>query len=861
MRVGAGLTAGLTVPLVGLAAAAIKTGMSFDDSMAQVAAVSGATGKDFERLESIAREMGATTRYSASEAADGLLYMAMAGWKTDQMIAGLPPILNLATAAGEDLGVTSDIVTDALTGFGLQAQDAGKFADVLAAASSNANTNVSLLGESFKYVAPVAGAMGYTAEDTAIALGLMANAGIKGSQAGTALRTMMTNLVKPTKEMKKSMDKLGISITDSKGELKPFSQVMDELREKFGKLDEAQQAQYAATIFGKEAMAGALSVINASESDYDKLTEAIRNSEGATERMAVAMEATLGGTWRNITSALEELGIQIYKILLPYLQKASDGILKFLEWLTQLSPGVKVAAVAFAAFLAAIGPIVTIIGVLIVMAGSLIGNFGVLATKFAPVIKNSTLLSAGFKGITRAISLMFGPVGAIIALLLTLIPVFIKLYQENETFRNIVQTVWAFIQNIITQVVSAVVTFVMGLWGQLTAFWQENGDMILQATQNVWNVISTVITTVMGVIAAVFQAVWPVVQALVMQVWENIKGVIQGALDIIMGVVKVFAGLFTGNWSKMWEGIKQIFSGALNLVWNLVQLHFIGKIMGVARSFVGLFRGSISSLWSAVRSIFTTALNAIKNFFSKSFNNMRSVANTSMSTIRSLISTILNAIKNFFTSSLGNILNAVRSKFSSVVSTIRSKMTEALSRIRTILSDMVKAVVNKASSMLQAGKDLISGLIKGIKNMGTAAIGAITGVVDGVINKAKSLLKINSPSKVFRRFGMWVSEGLGIGVDSEADRAVQAVAAMSQDMTSAFSPDLAFSDADYASQLKSVHRQAQGQMTSRLDSEISVSKQPAIIQLRLGNSDYVAYSSDIYATAERQLKREGAFRT
>lgn len=851
MGVGAGLTAALTLPLAGVAAAAIKTGVSFDDSMAQVAAVSGATGEDLQLLRDTAREMGATTRFSASEAADALNYMAMAGWDTQQMVSGIPGILDLAAASGTDLATTSDIVTDALTGFGLKAADAGHFADVLAAASSNANTNVEMLGESFKYVAPVAGALSYSAEDVAVALGLMANAGIKGSQAGTSLRTMMTNLASPTKQMQAAMDDLGISITDSSGEMKPFAEVMDDLRTKFSTLDEAQQAQYAATIFGKEAMAGALSIINTSAEDYDKLTGAVNNAEGAAAQMAATMGDTLGGTWREISSALEELALKLYEMFLPYLRQASDAILNFLNWMNKASPAVQKAAVAFGILLAAIGPIVTAIGLLIVVAGSLIGNFGVLATKFAPLIKNSALLRTGFAGISRAIGLIFGPVGVLITVLLSLIPVFVRLYQENENFRTGVQTVWAAIQSVITSVVSAVVSFVMSLWGQLVAFWNENGAMIQQATSNVWSVIQSVIQVAMKVIQGIFAVVWPAIQVIVQVVWETIKGLIQGALDIILGIVKTFSGLLTGNWTAMWEGIKQLFSGALQFVWNLIQLTFMGRIMGVARTFAAGLRTTISGMWAAIRSNFTNVLNAIKSFFTNSFNNIRNIANTTMGNMRSTISNGLNAIRNFFSSIISNIVSTVTTKFTQIVIAIRFAMANAKNVVSTMLNGMVNIVKAGASKMLEAGKNLIRGLINGIKNMSASAVAAIGGVANKVIDKAKSLFIFGSPSKLFRQYGEWVSKGLGIGIDTEASTAVRAMSDMSNNVTRAFSPDISMPANDYAGQLKSIHRQAQGQMSSQLESEINVNRQPAVINLRLGERNFEAFVEDI---SQQQLR-------
>lgn len=332
----------------------MNLGIDFSTSMSNVQAISGATGDEIAMLEQKARDLGATTVFSASDVADGFGYMAMAGWDTQQMMDGIAGVLDLAASSGEDLATTSDIVTDALTAFGMEAEDAGRLADVMAAASSNANTNVSMLGESFKYVAPVAGALGYSAEDTAVALGLMANSGIKASQGGTALRTMLTNMAKPTDDMAYAMEQLGVSLSDDEGNMYSLREVMNQLRSGFGDLmiseeefneeqrllqqalddgaisqkeyDEqlnalveraygaegAEKARYAAMLSGKEGMSGMLAIVNASEQDYGKLTAAIETSSGAAEQMAGVMNDNLGGDIKEMNSALEEFKLKIF---------------------------------------------------------------------------------------------------------------------------------------------------------------------------------------------------------------------------------------------------------------------------------------------------------------------------------------------------------------------------------------------------------------------------------------------------------------------------------------------------------------------------------------------------------------------
>lgn len=395
--IGKDLTKKITLPLVGLGAVAIKVGSDFEAGMSEVGAISGATGNDLKMLEEKAKEMGATTKFSASESAEALKYMAMAGWDTTQMLDGLDGVMMLAAASGEDLGLVSDIVTDALTAFGMEAKEASNFADLLASASSNSNTNVAMLGESFKYVAPLFGALGYSAEDAALALGLMANAGIKGSQAGTSLKTAIANLANPTDKMAAAMGQLGLSITDANGEMLPFKNVMDELRSKFAGLTEEQQAQYAATIFGKEAMSGMLAIINASPEDYEKLTQATREYNGVAKEMAETMEDNLQGEITKLKSALEGVGIQIFEILVPHLQTLVEKLQLVVEWFANLNPATQETIVKVAALAAAIGP-------LLILGGKVIGGAGTIITSFSKISIALAGLKTGTTGVTVATS-------------------------------------------------------------------------------------------------------------------------------------------------------------------------------------------------------------------------------------------------------------------------------------------------------------------------------------------------------------------------------------------------------------------------------------------------------------------------
>lgn len=312
----------------------IDTYKDFEAAMSQVSAVSGAAGSDLNKLTEKAKAMGASTKFTATEAAEGFNYMAMAGWKTQDMLDGIEGIMSLAAASGEDLATTSDIVTDALTAFNMQASDSGHFADVLASASSNANTNVSMMGESFKYVAPVAGAMKYSVEDVSLALGLMANASIKSSMAGTSLKTAIANMSAPTDKMASTMKKYGISLKDSHGRMKTFKGVLDNIRGSLGKLSEAEQTAAAKNIFGKESMAGMLAIVNASTKDYNKLARAVKNADGASAEMEKTMMDNLQGSITYFQSAFDGVKLSLGKRLAPYVRSATD-------WLTEMMPSLE----------------------------------------------------------------------------------------------------------------------------------------------------------------------------------------------------------------------------------------------------------------------------------------------------------------------------------------------------------------------------------------------------------------------------------------------------------------------------------------------------------------------------------------
>ena len=351
-NVGKTLSLGLTTPLVGGFTASVKVLATFEQTMSRVEALSGATGDELDKLSEKAQEMGAKTKYSANDAAEAFTYMAQAGWDTEKMLSGIDGVMNLAASDGIALADASSIVTSSLTGFGLAASDAAHFADVLAVASSASNTDVQSLGESFKYVAPVAGAAGYSIEDVATALGVMANNGIVAGQAGTSLRSIISRLSAPTKLSAEYMEQLGISVTNADGSMKTFDGVIENLRTSFGSLTTAEQMFYASEIFGQEAMTGVLALINTSVDEYGELESAIYNSEGAAQAMAETMQDNLLGRLEELSSAVESIVMSVGEILMPTIEKVVAKLQEWADYLNNLSDEQKETIVQVGLFVA-----------------------------------------------------------------------------------------------------------------------------------------------------------------------------------------------------------------------------------------------------------------------------------------------------------------------------------------------------------------------------------------------------------------------------------------------------------------------------------------------------------------------------
>lgn len=572
-KVGSNMTKAFTVPIAGAGVACVKLASDFEAGMSKVQSIAGATGEDMEKLAEKAKEMGAKTKFSATESTEAFSYMAMAGWETADMLAGIEGIMYLAGATGEDLALTSDIVTDALTAFGMKADETQRFVDVLAKTANKSNTNVAMLGESFQYVAPVAGSLGYQVEDVSTALGLMANSGIKASNAGTAMRSWLTNMAKPTKQSSEAMKKLGISLTDSNGNMKDFKTVMTETRGAFSNLTEAQKAQYASMLAGKTGMSGLLAIVNSSDEDFNKLSEEIYGSTGACKEMYDIATSNLQGELTKLKSTVESIGISFGERLTPYVKKATTWLQGLAEKFNNLSDAQKDTIIKVAGVVACIGPAILIFGKMVGVVGKVVSTVGRVAK--------------AFKTFGTVTAMITSPVGIAIAVVAGLIAVSILIVKNWDKIKATAQKVFGYVKKIFAD---------MGITSDsLKAKLAPIGEKFIQIKDKImefWNLAQPYIQKFGEIIKTVFSvylgAVIGGAIGYFQSMFNSITAIVGHIMDIFGGLIDFISGVFTGNWSKAWEGVKSIFSGIFGTLGEILKAPI--------NAVIGIINGAISGI-------------------------------------------------------------------------------------------------------------------------------------------------------------------------------------------------------------------------------------------------------------------------
>ncbi len=931
----------ISVAVGGIGAAAIKTTADFDESMSNVSAISGATGEDFDKLRDKAREMGAETKFSASEAADAMSYMAMAGWKTDDMLNGISGIMDLAAASGADLATTSDIVTDALTGMGYTAADAGRLADVMAAASSNANTNVEMMGETFKYVAPVCGSLGYSMEDTALAVGLMANSGIKASQAGTQLRGAITNMVKPTEAMEGIMNELGIEIANEDGSMKSLDETLKILRESFAVTTEEQKAQrlatleqqavadgygdslkglteeekyfqlamyagqeqvknmseaqfkkqamdklgikvtkktnkaqvaqnlalalgtqslegltqeqqsaYAATLFGKEAMSGMLAIINASEEDYNKLSDAIANSNGAAKSMSETMQDNLNGQLTILKSQLQEAAIAIGDALIPKIRALVSKIQEWTDWFNQLDESQKemvitigLVAAALGPMLIAIGKVSTGIGALLHITSSLGGVLGALGIAGGPIMM--TVAALGLLG----------------AAYLTVKDDSDKYYKKarelsdeekdsiervnalKESYDELAQRRQDSVSSIETQT-----QYESDLWKELQGIVDENGkvqegyesraafitselrealgieiglnDGIIEGYQNIQGEIDKLIQKKQE------EAILSAYEAEYQEALANRKA-LQEEIITQAGQAKQASE----DYNKALENEKRLQSEYNSLMEEYAKNDSTGVTIGQRIELAKLgqelenTRGSVQGYKEHMDQMNTSlqgSQEALDNF-NNLVVNWQGASAAIISGDQQEISNSLLILQNDFKTAEAS----TRESLEAQCETYKTKLAEARAAVKQgtpgitdeyiaelvrlelksrqelakvpenaekSVTDAASAVKGKAGEMESAGCDYVLGLAKGIIDNAKQAADAVVGVADDTVKATRTAWDSHSPSRVAKDIGMDYPAGLAEGIAEGTSQVTDAVTQVTEAATSTLETQLQQSD-------------------------------------------------------------------
>jgi TP901 family phage tail tape measure protein len=749
----------VTGAVAGLGTAAVKTAADFDSAMSRVAAVSGATGADLEALRDKAREMGSKTKFSASEAAEAMNYMAMAGWKTSDMLSGIEGIMSLAAASGEDLATTSDIVTDALTAFGLSAADSGHFADILAAASSNANTNVSMMGETFKYCAPIAGALGFSAEDTAEAIGLMANAGIKSSQAGTSLRTVMNSLAGEVKICGAGIGEVTVATSNADGSMRSLSDILADCRVAFAGLSESEKAAAAEALVGKNAMSGFLALMNAAPADIEKLSGAIADCDGTAAGMAETMQDNLAGQLTILKSQLEELAISFGELLMPSIRMIVGWVQKLVDWLNGMDEGTKKIIMTVALLAAAIGPVLIVIG-------KVVSAVGTIMTFIPKLVSGFNMLKTAFSALGAVMAA--NPIVLIVAAVAAAVAAIILLYQKCEWFRDAVNAVWAQVKEFFVSAWEAICSFftetipaawesLVGIFNQIPAWWsglwQSVGDFFV----GIWTgmmenpVLSGIVDMIRSLwenLSSTLQGIWQGIQTAASGAWELIK-------NVILGPVLLLIDLVTGNFTKLKED-------AFNIWTNIQQ--------------------AASTIWSGIRQIVGSLVQGLVSHVVILFTGLKNTMGNIWTSVKNMASSAWNGLKDLVVSIAGNLKQAAVSAFQNMVAGIRS----ALSSLGSVVSGGFQAAISFITSLpgkaLQWGKDFINGIADGIRS----AIGNVVSAVSDVADKIRSFLHFSVPDEgPLTDYESWMPDflgGLAEGIERSRGLVERAVRNVASDM-------------------------------------------------------------------------------
>lgn len=679
---GSTLTKAVTLPFAGLATAGAKTAIDFESEMSKVKAITQASGDEFSALRDKAIELGADTKFSSQEVAQAMVEMAKAGWDTQKILDGMSGVLSATAASGEGLASVSTIVADAITGFQMEAGDATRVADLLTQAANSGTINISDLGETFKYVAPVAASMGISIEEITTAVSAMSMAGIKGSQAGTSLRTTLINLSKPTEQTASAMDQIGLEIADSEGNFYSLSEIIERMREGMSGLTQEQQFNIAATLAGKEGASGLLAILNLTPEAYNAIAESMNTCSGVAEETATVMQDNTASAFEQFGGALESLAIKFMDNVLPHLRDFVVKLTEMVDRFSELDPEMQENILKWGLIAAAIGPALQAIG----GATSGLGSIIKTAQQVPDALNN---ISTGFMGVLKAVngvpaaanasmSSLLAPIAAVTAAVAALVAIFVTLWNNNEEFKDKMIGIWEEIKE------------------KLTGFFQGITDRINDLGfdfENFTEVVSALWNEFCNLFAPTFEFAF-----------QTVSNHLEFALNTITSVLDIFIGLFTGDWERLWEGVKGIFEGIVDFIAN----HFEAwgdAFIGIADTILGWFGTSWEEAWESIKKFFVDLWDGIKKFFEDTWNGLTN-----------FFEDCWNGIIDFFTKSIpefiDNAVKAGKGFFENLVKFFKELPYKIGFFLGETLAKIATWVVNITRKAIEAGKDFIESVIK-----------------------------------------------------------------------------------------------------------------------------------------------------
>lgn len=724
--VGGTLTKGVTLPIVAIGAAAVSVGNSFEKQMSRVKAISGATTEDFKDMEDQAVDLGAKTSFSALEAAQGMEDLASAGLSAKETMAAMPGTLDLAASSGTDVATAASYAASALNAFGMigenTAQNAKHVADVYAEASARTKAQTEDMGEAMKYIAPVANAMGISFEETAASIGLMSNAGIEGSQAGTTLRGALSRLAKPTDDMTATMQKYGLSFYDANGKMVSLTDMTGQLSSKLGGLTQQQRDNALVTLFGQESLSGILALMDAGPDKLAAMTTSFKNCDGAASDMAKTMQDNTSSSIEQMFGSLQSAAIMIQKLVAPAVKQVADAVSSAVQKLLDMDPAVQKIVVAGAAIAAAAGPLLIFVGNIIRSISAISGVGAAIAGLFAE--------GGALAGVGAAIAAIgAGPIALVVAAIAGLV---IAWKTDFAGIREVTASVWASIKSIFTSVVGYIKTVVTAVIGIVRAVWDNDFLLIRSRLETFWAFFKTGWEVQLNTIKGVFQAISQVLQ-----------GDFSGAIDTLKNMFSKNFQLIGNLFSNLGNSIKQKLSDAGAAISGWVE--------------------SVGTWFSQLPSKIAYGLGYALGTLAKWVVNMGN-------SIRTGVPALIESIGQFFSSLPSRIGAAFTNALKTFVSWFTNMKTAAPAKVEEVKTAVVTGFTTLPGKILEIGKNVVDGLWNGITGGLSTLISNVKGFCTQVIDGFKKGFDTHSPSKKTIQIGQWVVDGLRVGMkDSEGN--------------------------------------------------------------------------------------------